>query len=92
MPQYHSKEHHASSGQVSATIFAPYTDEQVEALRMGTPAYQQVHPYNKAMRSGTSDKHYKTLVQPTMSKVNKSMASHLGMPSMFVGSKFNGLA
>jgi hypothetical protein len=73
-------------------IFAPYTDAQVQAIRMGTPAYQMIHPYNKAMRSGTSDAHYKTLVQPTMSKTNKSMAKHLGMPSLFIGSKFNGLA
>jgi len=72
-------------------IFAPYTDAQVQAIRMGTPAYQMIHPYNKAMRSGTSDAHYKTLVQPTMSKQNKSIQKHLGMPSMFVGSKFNGL-
>jgi hypothetical protein len=92
MPQYHGKEQHASSGQVRMNIFAPYTAEQVEALRMGTPAYQQIHPYNKAMRSGTKDAHFKSLVQPTMSKANKSMAKHLGMPSMFIGSKFNGLA
>lgn len=92
MPQYHGKEQHASSGQVHMNIYAPYTAEQVEALRMGTPAYQQIHPYNKAMRSGTGDKHYKSLVQPTMSKANKSMAKHLGMPSLFIGSKHNGLA
>lgn len=88
----HSKEHRANSGQVMVNIFAPYTAEQVEALRMGTPAYQMIHPYNKAMRSGTSDAHFKSLVQPTMSKSNKSMAKHLGMPSLFIGSKFNGLA
>jgi len=92
MPQYHGKEQHASSGQVHMNIFAPYTDAQVQAIRMGTPAYQMIHPYNKAMRSGTSDAHYKTLVQPTMSKSNKSMAKHLGMPSLFIGSKFSGLA
>jgi hypothetical protein len=72
-------------------IFAPYTETQVQALRMGTPAFQQIHPYNKEMSSGTPSSHYKSLVQPTMSKKNKSMASHLGMPSLFVGSKFNGL-
>lgn len=92
MPAYHGKEQHASSGQVHMNIYAPYTAEQVEALRMGTPAYQMIHPYNKAMSSGTKDAHFKTLVQPTMSKSNKSMAKHLGMPSMFIGSKFNGLA
>lgn len=86
----HRKEHIA--GQVSTNIYAPYSEEQVAALRMGTPAYQRIHPYNKAMSAGVKDSHYKSLVQPTMSKGNKSMASHLGMPSMFVGSKFNGLA
>jgi hypothetical protein len=91
MPQYHDKSHHANSGQVHMNIFAPYTETQVQALRMGTPAFQQIHPYNKEMSSGTPSSHYKSLVQPTMSKKNKSMASHLGMPSLFVGSKFNGL-
>jgi hypothetical protein len=91
MPAYHGKEHHANSGQVRLNIFAPYTDAQVQAIRMGTPAYQMVHPYNKAMRSGTPDAHYKSLVQPTMSRHNKSMASHLGMNSLVVGSKHNGL-
>lgn len=88
----HEKKHPASTGQVSANIFAPYTDAQVEALRMGTIAYAQLHPHNKIMSSGTSDKHYKSLVQPTMSKVNKSMSKNLGQPSMFIGSKHNGLA
>ena len=89
---YHGKEQHANSGQVRMNIFAPYTEAQVQAIRMGTPAYQMIHPYNKVMRSGTPDAHYKSLVQPTMSKKNKSMAKHLGMPAMFIGSKFSGLA
>ena len=91
MPQYHGKEQHANHGQVRMNIFAPHSAEQVEAIRMGTPAYQQIHPYNKAMRSGTGDAHYKSLVQPTMSKANKSMSKNLGMNSMFIGSRFNGL-
>jgi len=91
MPQYHGKEQHANKGQVRLNIFAPYSEEQIAALRMGTIAYQQVHPYNKAMRSPTKDAHYKTLVQPTMSKQNKSISKHLGMNSLVVGSKFNGL-
>jgi hypothetical protein len=91
MPQYHGKEQHANHGQVRMNIFAPNSAEQVEAMRMGTPAYQQIHPYNKAMRSGTGDAHYKSLVQPTMSKPNKSMSKNLGMNSMFIGSRFNGL-
>jgi hypothetical protein len=88
----HSKEHRASKGLVGVNLFAPYTEEQVQALRMGTPAYEMLHPHNKIMSSGTPDKHYKSLVQPTMSKVNKSMAKNLGQSSMFIGSKFNGLA
>jgi len=91
MPQYHGKEQHASSGGVHMNIFAPYTEAQVQALRMGTPAYQAIHPYNKAMRSGTSDAHFKSLVQPSMSKPSKSLPKHIGMPSLFIGSKFNGL-
>jgi hypothetical protein len=91
MPQFHGKEQHGHSGQFRVNIFAPYTEAQVEAIRMGTPAYQMIHPYNKALRSGTSDAHYKSLVQPSMSKANKSMANNLGMLPMFVKSKFNGL-
>jgi hypothetical protein len=91
MPQYHGKEQHANSGQVRLNIFAPYTETQVQALRMGLPAFQQLHPYNKEMSSGTPDAHYKTLVQPTMSKKNKSMSKNLGMNSLVVGSKHNGL-
>jgi hypothetical protein len=72
-------------------IFAPMTAEQVSALRMGTPAYQMLHPYNTSMRSGTPDKHYKTLVQPTMSRPNKSMGKHLGMPATFIGGKLGDL-
>jgi len=53
-----------------ATLFADYTAPQVFAIRMGTPAYQQIHPYNKEMSSGTPASHYKTLVQPTISKCN----------------------
>jgi hypothetical protein len=68
-------------------IFAPMTAEQVSAVRMGTPAYQMLHPYNKAMSSGTPDKHYKMLVQPTMSRHNKSMGKHLGMPATFIGGR-----
>ena len=87
----HEKKHNASSGQVSANIFAPYSDEQVQAIRMGTIAYEMLHPQNKIMSSGTPASHYKTLVQPTMSKVNKSMQKNLGQPSLFTGSKHNGL-
>jgi hypothetical protein len=91
MPAYHDKSQHADSGNVRLNIFAPYTDAQVQAIRMGTPAYQMVHPYNKAMSSGVKDAHYKSLVQPTMSKANKSISKHLGMNALAVGSKFNGL-
>jgi hypothetical protein len=91
MPQYHGKEQHASSEGLKVNIFTPYTAEQIGAIRIGTPAYQMIHPYNKAMSSPTKDAHYKSLVRPSMSKANKSMASHLGIPSTFIGSKFNGL-
>ena len=74
-----------------ATLFADYTASQVWAIRMGTPAYQQIHPYNKEMRSGTADSHYKTLVQPTMSKHNKSMSSHLGMNATQIGGKLGNI-
>jgi hypothetical protein len=74
-----------------ATLFADYTAPQVWAIRMGTPAYQMIHPYNKEMRSGTASSHYKTLVQPTMSKHNKSMASHLGMPATQIGGKLGNI-
>lgn len=90
MPHFHHKSQHAHSGQV-LDIFAPMTAEQVSALRMGTPAYQMLHPYNTAMRSPTHDKHYKTLVQPTMSRHNKSMAKHLGMQPNYIGGKMTSL-
>lgn len=70
-----------------ATIFADYSAPQVWAIRMGTPAFQMLHPYNKEMRSGTPHSHYKSLVQPTMSKHNKSMAHHLGMNAIQIGGK-----
>jgi len=75
-----------------AMLFANYSAPQVWAIRMGTPAYQMIHPYNKEMRSGTASSHYKTLVQPTMSKHNKSMASHLGMNATQIGGKLGNIA
>lgn len=75
-----------------ATLFADYTAPQVWAIRMGTPAFQMIHPYNKEMKSGTAGSHYKTLVQPTMSKHNKSMGSHLGMPATQIGGKLGTIA
>lgn len=75
-----------------ATLFANYSAPQVFAIRMGTPAYQMIHPYNKEMRSGTAGSHYASLVQPTMSKCNKSMSSHLGMNSLQIGGKQSGTA
>jgi hypothetical protein len=75
-----------------ATLFPNYNAPQVFAIRMGTPAYQMIHPYNKEMKSGTASSHYKTLVQPTMSKSNKSMASHLGMNATQIGGKLGNIA
>jgi len=74
-----------------ATLFADYTAPQVWAIRMGTPAFQMIHPYNKEMRSGTAASHYKSLVQPTMSKHNKSMSPHLGMPATQIGGKLGNI-
>ena len=73
-----------------ATLFADYSAPQVWAIRMGTPAFQMIHPYNKEMSSGLHASHYKSLVQPTMSKHNKSMSSHLGMNSIQIGGKHSG--
>jgi len=75
-----------------ATLFADYSAPQVWAIRMGTPAFQMIHPYNKEMRSGTASSHYKSLVQPTMSKHNKSMSSHLGMNATQIGGKLGNIA
>jgi hypothetical protein len=74
-----------------ATLFASQTPAQVFAIRMGTPAFQQIHPYNKEMSSGTPASHYKSLVQPTMSKHNKSMSPHLGMNATQIGGKLGNI-
>jgi hypothetical protein len=74
-----------------AMLFADYSAPQVFAIRMGTPAFQQVHPYNKEMASGTPASHYKSLVQPTMSKHNKSMSHHLGMNATQIGGKLGNI-
>ena len=70
-----------------AFLFPKYDVAQVYAIRIGTPAYQMLHPYNKEMRAGLGDKHYKSLVQPTMSKHNKSMSKNLGMNATQIGGK-----
>ena len=75
-----------------ATLFAKYSEAQVQAIRMGTPAYQVIHPYNKEMSAGLPKSHYASLVQPTMSKHNKSMSSHLGMNAIQIGGKLGGTA
>jgi hypothetical protein len=75
-----------------AMLFPTYSAPQVWAIRMGTPAYQQIHPYNKEMASGTPSSHYKSLVQPTMSKHNKSMSAHLGMNATQIGGKLGNIA
>lgn len=74
-----------------ATLFPTLSAPQVFAIRMGTPAYQMIHPYNKEMKSGLPSSHYKSLVQPTMSKHNKSMASHLGMNATQIGGKLGNI-
>ena len=74
-----------------AYLFPEYNVAQVWAIRMGTPAYQMIHPYNKDMKAGLGDKHYKSLVQPTMSKHNKSMSTHLGMNATQIGGKLGNI-
>jgi 5-methylcytosine-specific restriction endonuclease McrBC GTP-binding regulatory subunit McrB len=74
-----------------AMLFANYSAPQVFAIRMGTPAYQQIHPYNKEMSAGMPASHYKSLVQPSMSKHNKSMSSHLGMNATQIGGKLGNI-
>jgi hypothetical protein len=59
---------------------------------MGTPAYQKIHPYNKEMSAGLHKSHYASLVQPTMSKHNKSMSAHLGMNAIQIGGRLGGTA
>jgi hypothetical protein len=83
-------EHSKPLGGKHMNIFPPMTEEQVFAQRVGTPAYQMIHPYNTAMKAGVKEGHYATLVQPTMSKKNASMMGHLGMLSTPHGGKNNG--
>lgn len=76
----HTKSHtHAGPAQ----LFPHLTEAQVYALRIGTPAYQMIHPYNK--EAPPSHAHYKSLVSPSMRKPSKSIAHHLGMPVLYQG-------
>lgn len=92
--KHHKKDamakHEVETGR--AMLFANYSAPQVFAIRMGTPAYQMIHPYNKDMSAGLPKSHYASLVQPTMSKHNKSMSKHLGMNSLQIGGKLAGSA
>jgi len=72
-------------------LYAPFSEDQLKAMMMGTIGYNQVHPDNKVLSGHLNDAHYKSLVQPTMSRQNKSIAKHLGMPSLIRGSKNTGL-
>jgi hypothetical protein len=91
MPHLHEMAKMETSSK-KATLFASYTPAQVFAIRMGTPAYQQLHPYNKEMSAGLPHSHYKMLVQPTMSKHNKSMSAHLGMNATQIGGKLGNIS
>lgn len=66
-----------------AQLFPKLTEHQVYAMRVGTVAYQMMHPYNK--ESPASAIHYKSLVTPSMRKPSKSMSKHLGMGPLFGG-------
>jgi len=72
-----------------ARLFPHLTEKMVFAQRIGTPAYQMIHPYNK--EAGPCMTHYKSLVQPSMRKPNKSMAHHLGMPVLYGGKNGGGV-
>lgn len=76
-----------------ARLFPHLTEKMVMAQRIGTPAYQALHPYNKEGGSLGKDMagHYKSLVQPSMRKPNKSMAHHLGMPVLYGGKNGGGV-
>ena len=72
-----------------ARLFPHLTEKMVYAQRIGTPAYQAIHPYNK--EAGPSSIHYKSLVTPSMRKPNKSIAHHLGMPVLYGGKNGGGI-
>jgi len=74
---------HTKSHVGPAQLFPHLTEAQVYALRIGTPAYQAIHPYNKDM--SLSSAHYKSLVQPSMRKPSKSIPHHLGMAPLYQG-------
>jgi len=74
-------ESHTHAG--PAQLFPHLTEAQVYALRIGTPSYQAIHPYNRDL--SLSKAHYKSLVQPSMRKPSKSIAHHLGMPVLYGG-------
>jgi hypothetical protein len=84
------KPYHAHTTMVGqARLFPHLTEAMVMAQRIGTPAYQAIHPYNG--ESGPSHTHYKSLVTPSMRKPNKSMAHHLGMPVLYGGKNGGGV-
>lgn len=73
--------HTALVGQ--ARLFPHLTEKMVFAQRIGTPAYQMIHPFSKDHAPSTS--HYKSLVQPSIRKPSKSIAHHMGMPVLYGG-------
>jgi len=84
------KPYHPHTTQVGkAHLFPNLTEKMVMAQRIGSPAYQMIHPYNK--EAGPSHTHYASLVQPSMRKPNKSMAHHLGMPVLYQGKNGGGV-
>ena len=70
-------------------LFVPQTDANAFAKRVGTNGFQQMFPYNKSSMP-VNHSVYKSIVQPSMRKVNKSMSKHLGMLPL-PGSKFSGI-
>ena len=66
-------------------IFPELSERQVFMLRVGTPAYQMLHPFNKDSLTVAKKDTYKAVVQPSMRKKNASMPHHLGMLPLYRG-------
>ena len=72
-------------GQTHMDIFPHLTERQVFMLRVGSPAYQMIHPFNKDSMSSATHGTYKAVVTPSIRKKNASMPHHLGMLPLYRG-------
>lgn len=66
-------------------LFPHLTEAQVFMRRVGSPAYQMIHPFNRESMSVATPSTYKAVVQPSMRKKNASMPHHLGMLPLYRG-------